>query len=368
MRNAECGISLSPGGEGWVRDGIVASLIDLKGLTPNQIDRFCVEELGQRPGQGLRLAALLFRKHVESIDDMTGLNRVFRGQLRERCAVSSLDVERTEGSADGTKKLLYRLGDGKGVEGVLIPAPDRLTLCVSTQVGCASACGFCLTGSGGFTRNLTSAEIVNQVFAAVRHTGDTPITNLVLMGTGEPLSNYDAVRAFVEIATDGKGMGYAAKRVTISTCGIAPGIARLAGDKVNASLAVSLNATTDEVRGRIMPVNRTYPIATLLESVRRYCGTTGRTVTVEYVLFKDVNDSNDDARRLVDLLTGLPSMVNLLLFNPFPGAPFERPDEARLSAFRDILVSAGIVTVVRKSRGWDISAACGQLRAAASPS
>jgi len=340
-------------------------VIDLKGMTPAEIDRFCTNELHQRPGQGLRAAALLFRGHIEDVAAMTDLNRRFREQLTTSCRISRLTVERRDGSDDGSTKLLYRLDDGNSVEGVLIPGPGRLTLCVSTQVGCASACGFCLTGKGGLTRNLTTAEIVNQIFAAAKHAGGREISNIVLMGTGEPLSNYDAVRAFIETATDRHGLGFSPRRVTISTCGIAPMIERLADDGVPASLAVSLNATTDAVRGRIMPMNRSWPIARLMQALRYYCRASGRTVTIEYVLFKGVNDSNEDARRLVDLTGDLPCMVNLLTFNPFPASAFERPDDERLSAFRDILVQAGIIAVVRKSRGRDIGAACGQLRAAA---
>jgi 23S rRNA (adenine2503-C2)-methyltransferase len=339
-------------------------VIDLKGMTPAAIDRYCVRELDQRPGQGLRAAAFIFRSRIEDIAAMTDLNRRFREQLSAGCRISRLTVERSERSDDGSTKLLYRLEDGKSVEGVLIPGPGRLTLCVSTQVGCASACGFCLTGTGGFTRNLTPAEIVNQVFAAAQHAGGSTVSNIVLMGTGEPLSNYDAVRAFIETATDHHGLGLSPRRVTISTCGIAPMIERLADDGVPASLAVSLNATTDAVRDRIMPVNRSWPIARLMQSLRYYCENSGKTVAVEYVLFKGVNDSNEDARRLVDLTDDLPCMVNLLTFNPFAGSAFERPDNERLSAFRDILVRASRITVVRKSRGRDIGAACGQLRAA----
>lgn len=340
-------------------------LIDLKGLTPNGIDRLCADRLGRRPGQGLRVAARLFRDRVEDLDRMEDINRPFREQLKKVCRVSVLPIERSESAADGTEKLLYRLEDGNAVEGVLIPGPERLTLCVSTQVGCASGCAFCLTGSGGLVRNLTAAEIVNQVFAAGRRTAGGELSNLVLMGTGEPLANYDAVKGFVETITDRNGMAFSPKRVTISTCGLAPMIERLAEDSVTASLAVSLNATTDGVRDRIMPVNRVYPIGRLLQAVRGYCARTGRTVTIEYVLFKGINDSNDDARRLVELTEELPCMVNLLTFNPFPGSAFERPDDERLSAFRDILVSASRIAVVRKSRGRDILAACGQLRAAA---
>jgi 23S rRNA (adenine2503-C2)-methyltransferase len=339
-------------------------LQDLRDMTPREIELFCTEELGQRPGQGLRLAGMVFRKRVEAIDSMMGLNRPFREALAERCTISSLPVERTEDDPDGTTKLLYRLTDGNSVEGVLIPGTGRLSLCVSTQVGCASGCGFCLTGSSGFIRNLTLAEIVNQVFAALGHAKGGTLSNIVLMGTGEPLANYDAVRSFIEVLTDRHGMGYAPKKITISTSGLAPMIERLAEDDVPASLAVSLNATTDEVRDRIMPVNKAWPLARLLQALRSYTMRTGRTVTIEYVLLRGINDSGTDAKRLVELTEGLPCMINLLLFNPYAGCDFERPEEERLSAFRDILVSAGRIAVVRKSKGREINAACGQLRAA----
>lgn len=338
-----------------------ADIIDLKGLTPRQIDGFCVVRLGLKAGQGTRVAIRLYRKKLETIDAMADLNRPFREQLKRHAAISTLAIERRERSEDGTEKFLYCLEDGNAVEGVLIPGSGRLTLCVSTQVGCASGCGFCLTGTGGFVRNLTVAEMVNQVFA-VRRCAEAPVSNVVLMGTGEPLRNYEAVKAFVEILTDRNGMGYSPKKVTLSTCGLAPMIERMAGE-MDVSLAVSLNATTDEVRDRIMPVNGTYPLARLLEAVRYYCAATGRSVTVEYVMFKGVNDSFDDAERLVRLLRDLPCMVNLLMFNPYPGSAFERPDAWRVFAFRDFLVGHGVVTVVRNSRGRDIRAACGQLKA-----
>ena len=274
-------------------------------------------------------------------------------------------VEQRSSSEDGAEKLLYRLGDGNAVEGVLIPGPGgRRTLCVSSQVGCASGCGFCLTGSGGLVRNLTPAELVNQVFAANKIVSN-PITNIVLMGTGEPLSNYDAVKTFIQMVTDRNGMGFSNRKVTISTCGLAPMIEKMADDKeMDASLAVSLNATTDEVRDRIMPVNKTYPIERLMQALHHYCKATGNTVTIEYVLFRGVNDSDGDASRLRELLRGLPCMVNVLMFNPFPGSHFERPDEERVYAFRNVLLKSGLVAVVRNSRGRDINAACGQLRAA----
>jgi 23S rRNA (adenine2503-C2)-methyltransferase len=340
-------------------------MIDLKSLTPREMDLFCARSLGQRAGQGTRVAVRLYRRKVEEIDAMADLNRPFREQLKRACMISSLTIKQRSTSEDGTQKLLYRLDDGNTIEGVLIPGPGgRLTLCVSSQVGCASGCGFCLTGSGGLVRNLTVSELVNQVFAAGNIVSEKTISNIVLMGTGEPLGNYDAVRSFIEIATDRSGMGFSPRKVTLSTCGLAPMIEKLADDGVDVSLAVSLNATTDRMRDAMMPVNRTYPLARLMQAVRYYCDSTGRTVTIEYVLFKGINDSDEDVKRLMELLVGLPCMINILLFNPFPGSSFDRPDEERAFFFRDILVNKRYVTVVRNSRGRDIHAACGQLRAA----
>lgn len=341
------------------------ALTDLKGLTPQGIDRFCTDVLDQRPGQGLRVAVQLFRKRRESFDAMIDLNRALRESLKRSCTLSTIAVVKAETADDGTRKLLYRLDDGNTIEGVLIPGPDRLTLCVSSQVGCASGCGFCLTGAGGLIRNLTPAEIVNQLFAAEAAGPGRPITNIVLMGTGEPLNNYEAVTTFIATATDRYGFGFSPKKVTLSTCGLAPMIERLADDGVEVSLAVSLNATTDEVRDRIMPVNRAYPLDRLLKAVRYYCGATGRTVTIEYVLFQGMNDGDADAARLGNLLQDVPCMINLLMFNPFPGGTFERPGEERAYAFRNLLLKSGHVAVVRNSMGKDISAACGQLRASA---
>jgi len=339
---------------------------DLKGLTPKDIDRFCTETMGQKPGQGTRVAVWLFRKKIEDFDLMADLNRPFREQLKRHALISRLAIEQRSVSEDGTEKLLYRLDDGNTIEGVLIPGPGgRLTLCVSTQVGCASGCVFCRTGESGLKRNLTAAEIVNQVFAAQK-AAVALITNIVFMGTGEPLSNYEAVKTFVQAATDRHGMGFSNRKVTISTCGLAPMIEKMAEDReMDASLAVSLNATTNAVRNKIMPVNKTYPLERLMQALHVYCRRTGRTVTIEYVLFRGVNDSDEDAGLLMELLKGLPCMINVLMFNPFPGAPFERPDEERVYTFRNMLLNHGFVAVVRNSRGKDINAACGQLRAAA---
>lgn len=341
------------------------NFIDLKSLTPAEIDDFCVTHLGQKRGQGTRVAVQLFRKKKESFDEMTDLNRAFREELKRHCALSSIAVEKRVASDDGTVKLLYRLHDGNTVEGVVIPGPGgRCTLCVSSQVGCASGCLFCLTGSGGLVRNLTIAEMVNQLFAAQNATGAS-LTNIVLMGSGEPLHNYDAVKSFATILTDRNGMGYSPKKITLSTCGVVPAIERMAAD-MDVSLAVSLNAATDELRNRLMPLNVKFPLAGLVGALHAYCKKTGNTVTIEYVLFKGLNDSNEDAVRLMRLLEGLPCMINILMFNPFPGAEFERPDEERVYAFRNVLLKNGYVAVVRNSRGSDIFAACGQLRAASS--
>lgn len=350
-----------------VRDS--ASGIDLRNLTPQAIERFVSAELGQKHGRGMAIAKDVFKAGISDINSMKDINLGLKEGLKARCRVSSITVERFERSEDGTLKLLYGLEDGNTVEGVLIPGPrERLTLCISSQVGCASGCRFCLTASGGLVRNLTTAEMVNQVLAGQKTAGDRRITNLVLMGMGEPLLNYEAVKDFVEIATDPNGMGYPPKRVTISTCGIAPMIEQLAKDGVRASLAVSLNATTDSVRNSLMPINRTWPIDRLIQAIANYCSRSGKSVTIEYVLFKDLNESVDDAKRLADMISDIPCMVNILLFNPFPGCSLERPDDERASVFRDILINRDIIAVIRKSRGMDISAACGQLKAGRSSS
>ncbi len=346
-------------------NNITDEMVDLKGLTPREIEEFCFKNLGQKPGQGGRLSTWLYRKKAEDFYSMADLNRPFREELKRQCRISQLKIDQQSRSEDGTEKLLYRLEDGNTIEGVLIPGTGRLTLCVSAQVGCASGCVFCRTGAGGLVRNLTASEIVNQVCAAQR-IARPAITNIVLMGTGEPLGNYDAVRSFVQIMTDKNGMGFSNKKVTVSTCGLVTAIERMADDPdMDASLAVSLNATTDELRDRIMPVNRSYPLQRLMQALHYYCNATANTVTIEYVLFKGVNDSDQDALRLMELLSGLPCMINVLAFNPFPGAAFERPEEKRVYEFRNILLKHGFVAVVRNSRGSDINAACGQLRATA---
>ncbi|MDX8404480.1 MAG: 23S rRNA (adenine(2503)-C(2))-methyltransferase RlmN [Mariprofundaceae bacterium] len=277
------------------------------------------------------------------------------GQLKSECIANRI-------AEDGTHKMLLRMPDGKDVETVLIPGVGRLTQCISTQVGCAVGCEFCLTATAGLTRNLSAGEMVSQVMTA-RDISDQEIRNLVLMGMGEPLHNYEEVAKFVRIVTDPMGMAFSPHRVTLSTSGLVPGIYRMIEDDLPCNLALSLNATTDDVRSQIMPINTKYPIAKLITAIRDYIKVKNRKrVLIEYVMLEGVNDSLDDAHRLVELLDGLGCTINLLPFNPFPDSPFNRPNDTIIAAFRSILVKANMVVVVRESKGDEISAACGQLK------
>jgi len=308
------------------------------------------------------LNAYVFRKGITDWHVMPELPQQLRDYLDKHVRVFEPELIANQQAEDGTRKVLLRMPDGKEIESVLIPASGRLTQCVSTQVGCAIGCKFCLTATAGLTRNLSTAEIMSQVIAA-RHLMGEPVRNLVLMGMGEPLHNYDAVADFVRMVTDPQGMAFSPRRVTLSTAGLVPAIYRMIDDNLPCSLAVSLNATTDEVRSHIMPINQKYPMAELLKAMQAYIDKHGRKrILVEYVLLGGVNDSIEDAKRLVQLLDGMASTINLLPFNSFAGSPWQRPERAQVEAFRSELSSAGFVAVVRESRGRDISAACGQLK------
>lgn len=323
-----------------------------------------IAEMGEKPFRAAQVYAWVFQRGAVGIDSMTDISKAFREELKKEFCVAGAEVIDVRTSGDGTRKFLSLLEDGNKIESVLIPSDDgRLTLCVSTQAGCALGCRFCLTGANAFTRNLTLSELAGQVFSGrglVEEKEGARITNIVLMGMGEPLANYDNVIKFLNVLVDGKGFGFSHNKVTVSTSGLAPAIRRLAAES-KASLAVSLNATTDEVRERIMPINKKYPIEELLSAVRDYCRVVKKTVTIEYVLLKNVNDTNEDARRLVKLLKGLPCKVNLIPFNEFPGCAFQRPDELRVIVFHKILLDEGYTVLVRASKGGDILAACGQL-------
>jgi 23S rRNA (adenine2503-C2)-methyltransferase len=290
---------------------------------------------------------------------MTNLSKDFRRELSLQSRITSLVPEKIEISLDGTKKYLFVLEDGSSIESVLIPEEDRATLCVSTQVGCAMGCRFCLTGSFKLMRNLSCSEIINQV-CAVKETDR--ITNIVLMGMGEPLANLDNVIPALKIMTCPDGFQISTRRVTVSTSGLVPEIEKL-GSAVTVNLAVSLNATTDEQRDLLMPINRTYPIARLMAACRNFPLPNRRMITIEYVLVRGINDSIEDARRLVKLLRGIPVKVNLIPFNEYEGCEFKAPEQDSIDRFHSYLLEKNLTVITRASRGADISAACGQLRA-----
>ena len=332
----------------------------LIGMTHDELLALCALA-GVKRAHADTLRAHIFRRGNQDIHAISGLPRSFYHFLDENTAPFLPECIAAQGDADGTRKLLLRMDDGREVESVLIPGKGRLTQCVSTQIGCAVGCGFCLTATGGLTRNLETAEIVGQIFAAERQCGRRA-RNIVLMGMGEPLHNYDAVAKFVRIVTDPAGMAFSPKRVTLSTAGHVPGIERMIEDALPCNLALSLNAADDETRSRIMPINQRWPIEATLDAVRRFAAGRRKRILIEYVLLAGVNDDTEDARRLCALLADLDCTVNLLPFNEFAGSDFKRPSDARVSAFRRVLSEAGRVAVVRESRGRKISAACGQLR------
>jgi len=335
-------------------------LTDLRNLTPERIIRLCLDH-GGTVHQGRRLSRAVLHDGRTSLSQVE-IARALKDRISNDVTISSAQIQDFRVSRDGVSKFLFLFDDGEAVEGVLIPERSRRTLCISTQSGCASGCLFCLTGASGFRRNLTPSEMIGQVLAVQKKTGEK-ITNLVLMGTGEPLANFDNVAGFVESVTDRRGLDIPPRKITLSTSGILSGIRRMPAE-MDVSLAVSLNAAEDETRSRIMPINRKYPLRELMEALQEYTGKgQGRRVLIEYVLIRELNDSQREAGMLAALLADLPCMINLLPFNPWPGAPFERPDEESVRAFQKVLLDAGCVSVVRDSLGMDIMAACGQLRA-----
>ncbi len=300
-----------------------------------------------------------------SYDDMTVLPKTLRAELPDKLEMSKLELVRAIETDDGqTRKLLFRTFDGEHLETVLMFYPDRTTVCVSCQVGCAVGCAFCATGMMGLTRNLTTGEMISQVVEAAREARklDRSLTNIVMMGMGEPFQNYDAVMKMVRILHDPQGMNFGSRRTTLSTSGLVPFIDRLAEEPFQVKLAVSLHAPNDDLRDQLVPLNRRYPVGNLIGACRRYVARTGRRVTFEYALIKDVNDSDETARELATLLKGLLCHVNVIPLNPTPAAPFERPTPERIERFAEVIRQHGIPATVRYSRGVDIAAACGQLR------
>ncbi|GIX46695.1 MAG: dual-specificity RNA methyltransferase RlmN [Candidatus Tectimicrobiota bacterium] len=337
--------------------------IDLRDLTLPEMAAL-LEEAGQPAYRARQLCHWVYQRLVTDCAQMSDLPLALRQWLAERCYVSTLTLVCRQQSVDGTEKFLFALEDGRQIETVLIPAPPRRTLCVSTQVGCALGCRFCLTAQGGLVRHLRPAEIVNQVlfFCQPGQTPPRPFTNIVFMGMGEPLDNYRGTVQALRILTAPWGVGISPRRITVSTSGLVKRLEAFGKEGLKVNLAVSLNATTDEVRSQLMPVNKAYPLARLLAACRAYPLAPRQRITFEYVLLAGVNDSLADAQRLVKLLQGLRCKVNLLPFNEIPGAPYRRPDDETVQRFQAYLLAHGLSAFVRQSRGRDISAACGQLR------
>jgi 23S rRNA (adenine2503-C2)-methyltransferase len=317
---------------------------------------------GEKPFRARQIWAWMHRRAARSFADMTDLSRGFRESLERDAELGALRPAAVTASPEsGTRKFLWESPAGGRFESVFIPEAGRNTVCVSSQVGCALACAFCATGRLGAVRDLEAWEIVDQVLGVVRETGSR-VTNVVVMGMGEPFLNYDAVLAALDVLNDPEGLAIGHRRITVSTAGVIPGIARWASEGRPYKLAVSLNAPEDAVRSAIMPVNRRWPIAGLLDAVRGFTRRTGHRVTFEYVLMRGVNDSLDHARRLLDLLSGLPCKVNVIPYNAASGG-FERPDPDRIEAFLEAIKPLASPVMVRWSRGTDIAAACGQLAA-----
>lgn len=312
---------------------------------------------------------------VRDFSAMSNLAKDYRALLAENFMLDVPEVVTKQVSTDGTRKYLVRIDGGHEVEVVYIPETDRGTLCISSQVGCTLTCSFCHTGTQKLVRNLTAAEIVGQVMLARDDLNDWPIpgatndrnrlvSNIVLMGMGEPLYNFDNVRDAMRVVMDGEGIALGRRRITLSTSGVVPEIARTA-EEIGCLLAVSFHATTDEVRDQLVPINKRWNIATLLDALRAYPGlSNSERITFEYVMLQGVNDTKEDAHRLVELLRGIPAKVNLIPFNEWPGAPYQRSSGNRIHAFADIIYNAGYASPIRTPRGEDIMAACGQLKSA----
>jgi 23S rRNA (adenine2503-C2)-methyltransferase len=352
--------------------------INLVGLTRLQLHETLVaagtpeRQVKMRVGQ---IWQWIYHRGVRDFAEMTNLAKDYRAFLAERFVIEVPQVVRREMSMDGTRKYLLRIAGGHEVEAVYIPEDDRGTLCISSQVGCTLTCTFCHTGTQRLVRNLTPGEIVGQVMVARDDLEEWPIagqpkpegrlvSNIVLMGMGEPLYNFDAVRDAMQIVMDHEGISLSRRRITLSTSGVVPEIARTANE-IGCLLAVSFHATTDDVRDILVPINKKWNIATLLGALRDYPRlSNSERITFEYVMLKDVNDSDADARRLVRLIAGIPAKINLIPFNEWPGTTYQRSDWARIEAFADIIHKAGYASPIRTPRGEDIMAACGQLKSA----
>lgn len=330
-------------------------------MEPAELERL-LESLGAPAFHARQIYRWIYRHGVTDFSQMTDLALPLRQRLADELTVSTPKVARRDQSEDGTVKFLLDLADGRQIESVFIPETPAMTFCISTQVGCAMKCGFCLTGKMGMVRNLTAGEIAGQVRVLARelHMLETPF-NIVLMGMGEPLHNYDHTMKALRMLNAEQGFAVPPRRITLSTVGVLPALERLATEPLMPNLAISLHATTEDQRDMLVPVNRKYGLADLIEACRRFPLKRRSRITFEYVLLKDVNDTPEDARRLAKRLAGIRGKVNLIPLNPAPGIPFERPNDERVNRFARTLAERGVTVSVRKSRGRDIRAACGQL-------
>jgi 23S rRNA (adenine2503-C2)-methyltransferase len=323
--------------------------------------------IGEKPYRADQVMKWIYHDLEDNFENMTDVGKALRAKLTEACYIGAPKTLLDKVATDGTHKWLLGMDSGNAIETVYIPEPTRGTLCVSSQIGCALNCQFCSTGAQGFNRNLSTAEIIGQVWVAAKYLGNVThqnrrITNVVMMGMGEPLANFDNVLKAMKLMRDDLGFGLASKRVTLSTAGLVPLIDQLS-DAIDVSLAVSLHAANDELRTELMPINKRYPIAELMDACQRWVERKARTaITFEYTLMKGVNDQPEHARQLIKLMRKLPTCkVNLIPFNPFPGTQFARSDAAAIHDFQSQLLNAGVLTMLRRTRGDDIDAACGQL-------
>jgi 23S rRNA (adenine2503-C2)-methyltransferase len=353
--------------------------INLVGLTREALKEALIIAGSPEKQVKMRLGQLwqwIYEKGVRDFEQMTNLSKDYRAFLAEHFVIAIPEVVSKQVSTDGTRKYLVRIAGGHEVETVYIPESDRGTLCISSQVGCTLTCSFCHTGTQKLVRNLTAGEIIGQVMLARDDLGEWPapgrnpatsarlLSNIVLMGMGEPLYNFENVRDAMKIAMDPEGIQLSRRRITLSTSGVVPEIARTATE-IGCLLAVSFHATTDAVRDKLVPINKRWNIEVLLDALRDYPkASNSERITFEYVMLKGINDSDADAHRLVELIKGIPAKVNLIPFNPWPGAPYERSSNNRINAFSEIVYQAGYASPVRKPRGEDIFAACGQLKSA----
>ena len=337
------------------------------------LDRFALQDyfasLGEKAFHARQLLQWVYQRGVTDFSEMTDLRLSLRQTLSEQAVIALPEVSRAQHSEDGTRKWLFRLADGNSIETVFIPEEDRGTLCISSQAGCMLTCSFCATARQGFSRNLSAGEIIGQLLLADRLLkqegwGERPISNVVMMGMGEPLLNYDAVVSAMRLMLDDLSFGLSRRRVTLSTAGVVPAMDKLSED-CPVSLAVSLHAVRDAVRDELVPLNRKYPIDVLLGACRRFLrNDSRRRITFEYVMLSGINDSEEDAEMLVSLLRGIPSKINLIPFNPVPGVKYVCSEPEAIDRFRQRLISSGLTTITRRTRGADIAAACGQLAGA----